>query len=105
MKKITIDSSKMDTVFVSLMIDGVVVEEIKVTKKIRGSQVILQSIDDLLKKTRISLSEIDTVDTHAGPGSYTGLRVGASIANTLAFCLNIPLNNGVIGEFVYPRYE
>src|SRR5258708_1847512 len=105
MKKIRIDSSTIDEVTVGLVIDGEVIEEVKATKKIRGSQVILSSIDILLKKTQMSLQEIDSIDIHPGPGSYTGLRVGASIANTFGFCLGIPLNNGKVGSFVYPRYE
>src|SRR5690606_13391352 len=40
---------------------------------------------------RISLKELDAVSLGAGPGSYTGLRIGASAAKGFCYGLNIPL--------------
>jgi tRNA A37 threonylcarbamoyladenosine modification protein TsaB len=78
---------------------------VKTAKNIRGSQIILQTIEELLRKNHLQIQDIDEITTHPGPGSYTGLRVGASIANTLAFCLDVSINQKPQGEFVYPTYE
>lgn len=105
MTSLFIDSSHIDEVVIEIRSDTAVQRAQKRAKNIRGSQVILQTIDTLLKKAKLSLVDIDEINVHAGPGSFTGLRVGASIANTLAFCLGISENGKQKGGFVYPRYE
>lgn len=105
MKSIAIDSSKIDEVGISLVTDEKTITEKKQARNIKGSQVILQTIDQLLKKEGYRIKQLDKVVVHSGPGSYTGLRVGAAIGNTIAFCLHIPINNKQVGEFVYPSYE
>jgi tRNA threonylcarbamoyladenosine biosynthesis protein TsaB len=61
------------------------------------------------KKTLKDLTEIK-VETGAGlpagrQGSFTGLRVGISVANALGWALKIPVNGKKIGELVEPKYE
>lgn len=38
-----------------------------------------------------SLSDIEGIVIYKGPGSFTGLRIGLSVANALAYSLNIPV--------------
>lgn len=49
------------------------------------------AIEDVLKKTNISIIDIDAVAVTMGPGSYTGLRVGLSSAKGIAYAINKPL--------------
>ena len=49
------------------------------------------AIKELLLQTGIKISELNAVAVSAGPGSYTGLRVGMASAKGLCFALNIPL--------------
>lgn len=49
------------------------------------------AIDRLMKEAGISLQELDAVAVSAGPGSYTGLRVGMATAKGLCYALNKPL--------------
>jgi len=47
----------------------------------------LLAIDKLLKKTGKKLEDFDEIASHPGPGSFTGLRVGAACAQALNFAL------------------
>lgn len=49
------------------------------------------AIQDLAKESGITLGQLVGVSVSAGPGSYTGLRVGMSTAKGLCYALGIPL--------------
>lgn len=57
-----------------------------------GSQVLLPLILKLLKTANCKLKTFEGIEVETGPGSFTGLRVGVSVANTLGFALGIPVN-------------
>jgi len=48
-------------------------------------------IQQLLKETNVSLTQLSAICISKGPGSYTGLRIGTSAAKGLCYGLNIPL--------------
>lgn len=48
---------------------------------------LLIAIDKLLKKANVSLKEIKNIKVKRGPGSFTSLRTGISIANALSYAL------------------
>lgn len=48
-------------------------------------------IEQLINNSGVDLAEINAVAVNGGPGSYTGLRIGVSIAKGLAYALNIPM--------------
>jgi tRNA threonylcarbamoyladenosine biosynthesis protein TsaB len=48
-------------------------------------------IEEVLKKSGCDISETNGVVLSIGPGSYTGLRIGASAAKGICYALNIPL--------------
>ena len=48
-------------------------------------------IEELLKETGLQLSETDAVAVSMGPGSYTGLRIGVSVAKGLCYSLGKPM--------------
>ncbi|MEX2592724.1 MAG: tRNA (adenosine(37)-N6)-threonylcarbamoyltransferase complex dimerization subunit type 1 TsaB [Anditalea sp.] len=54
-------------------------------------QKLMPVIDALFKQVGITGEELDAVAVTGGPGSYTGLRIGASTAKGLAFAKDIPL--------------
>lgn len=68
------------------------------------SEVVLDLIDKLLKKNKISITNINSVEAKIISGSFTGIRVGAAIANSLGFLLNISVN-GKIGQVATPSYN
>lgn len=57
------------------------------------SQMLLPLVDDTLKKAGISLGEIESFAVTNGPGSFTGLRIGASLVKGMALgrpCIPVP---------------
>jgi tRNA threonylcarbamoyladenosine biosynthesis protein TsaB len=48
-------------------------------------------VDEVLKTTNINPNQLMAVAVSKGPGSYTGLRIGVSLAKGLCYGLNIPL--------------
>ncbi len=55
------------------------------------SERLLILIDEVLKESNIAPSQLTAVAVSAGPGSFTGLRIGLSAAKGLALALNIPI--------------
>ncbi|PLT32461.1 tRNA (adenosine(37)-N6)-threonylcarbamoyltransferase complex dimerization subunit type 1 TsaB [Bacillus sp. V5-8f] len=52
---------------------------------------VMPAIEALLKDCEIQTSDLEKIVVAKGPGSYTGVRIGVTIAKTLAWTLNIPL--------------
>lgn len=57
-----------------------------------GSQVLLPLIIKILKKNKLNFKDLSGIEVETGPGSFTGLRVGVSVAQALGYALNIPVN-------------
>lgn len=56
------------------------------------SQDVLELIADSLKEENKSLQDISEITVATGPGSFTGLRVGVTVAITLGWALGVPVN-------------
>lgn len=69
------------------------------------TQKLLELINKVLKKQKKGLKNLTAIELNLGPGSFTGLRVGVSVANALAWALKIPINGKKIGKLVEPQYE
>ncbi len=67
---------------------------------------ILEFINDKIQENQANWSDISEITFYSGPGSFTGLRIGAAIVNTLADQLQIPLfdQNGVKHQIILPVY-
>ncbi|MFP4664096.1 MAG: tRNA (adenosine(37)-N6)-threonylcarbamoyltransferase complex dimerization subunit type 1 TsaB [Bacteroidales bacterium] len=48
-------------------------------------------IQEMMKSADMAFSRLDAVAVSAGPGSYTGLRIGVSVAKAICFASDIPL--------------
>ncbi len=55
------------------------------------AETIHSKIQQLLEDQKIKLENIQAVIIFKGPGSFTGLRIGFSVANALAYSLKIPI--------------
>lgn len=67
------------------------------------SQNTLLLIDKILKRNNFTPMDIDEIVVNAGPGSFTGTRVGVAIANALGFGLDVKVN-GKKSKEVLPKY-
>ncbi len=83
--KLYFDTS--DSKNISVTLDGK-----KFQKKLERSQELLCLIDVALRRTRKPLTDITAIQFNRGPGSFTGLRVGASVANALGWLLGKTVN-------------
>lgn len=52
---------------------------------------LLMAINGILKQAKLSLKDLQAIVVNSGPGSFTGVRVGVTVANTLAWLLDIPV--------------
>ena len=55
------------------------------------SETIHEKIRDLLKSQNKEIHDINGIVFFKGPGSFTGLRIGISVANALAYSLSVPI--------------
>ena len=101
---LTIDTSKRETATITLSIDGKAYVSSAPTDT-RKAQVVLPLIEKILKEHELSLVDISKLYAPLGPGSFTGLRVGASIVNTIGSVLHIPINDKSLGVLLEPVYE
>lgn len=104
MNVISIDTSNNKEVMVGLKINGR--EDMrKLAPDHRKAQVVLPLVEALLKEHNLELKDISAIEVNPGPGSFTGLRVGITIANTLGFLLKVPVNGKKVGEQVEAIYS
>lgn len=81
------------------------VKTLEVETPLGSGSAVLTAIQTLLDDTGHSLEDVTDVRVTTGHGSYTGLRVGAAIANMLGALLGVPINGLPVGETVTPVYE
>ena len=68
-----------------------VVAEYTVNYKKTHSQTLLPMVDEIIRMTETDLDSIDAIAVAAGPGSFTGLRIGSATAKGLGLALDKPL--------------
>lgn len=78
------------TASVAVCSENSVLAQTTVYTKLTHSQVILPICREVLKNAGMELSEIDGIAAAAGPGSYTGLRIGISAVKAICFALGKP---------------
>jgi len=103
MKKLIIDTHDTLITRVSLDTDGKRIDK-EAPLGVKKSQMVLPLIEEILAENSLKLQDITNIQVHTGPGSFTGLRVGVTVAATLSWALEIPINTlhpGTIPEIIY----
>ena len=90
MKILGIDSSGM-VASVAIIEDEITVAEYSVNYKKTHSQTLLPMLDEIVKMTEYNLSDVDAIAVAAGPGSFTGLRIGSATVKGLGLALDKPV--------------
>ena len=70
--------------------NGVVLSSVYANIRLTHSQTLLPMVTQALQNARIDLKDIDYIAVAAGPGSFTGIRIGISAVKGLAMPGNIP---------------
>lgn len=89
MKSLLIDTS--DQVLSVAITDEEILGEININIKRTHSETLMPYIANLLEMVKVKKNELNRIIVSNGPGSYTGVRIGVTVAKTLATALNIPV--------------
>jgi tRNA threonylcarbamoyladenosine biosynthesis protein TsaB len=76
---------------IAIVRDGKVVAEMVQNIKLTHSAGAMPAIEEILARVGLQASDLDAIAVSEGPGSYTGVRIGVTLAKTLAWTLQIPL--------------
>ncbi|MDD6810548.1 MAG: tRNA (adenosine(37)-N6)-threonylcarbamoyltransferase complex dimerization subunit type 1 TsaB [Lachnospiraceae bacterium] len=90
MKLIALDSSGL-VASVAVIEDELLIAEYTIQYKKTHSQTLLPMLDEIKKMIDLDFTQIDAIAVAAGPGSFTGLRIGSATAKGLAFAINKPI--------------
>ena len=90
MKILALDSSGL-VASVALLENDNLVAEFTVNNKKTHSQTLLPMLDEVVKAAGIELDTVDAIAIAAGPGSFTGLRIGAATVKGLSLALDKPI--------------
>lgn len=90
MRILALDSSGL-VASVAIVEEEQTIVEYTVNYKKTHSQTLLPMLDEIVKMTEMDLQTIDAIAVSGGPGSFTGLRIGAATAKGLGLALEKPL--------------
>ena len=90
MKILGIDSSAL-VASVAVVEDGITKAEYTINNKKTHSQTLLPMLDDISRMLEEDLSDVDAIAISAGPGSFTGLRIGSAAVKGLAQAWGKPI--------------
>ncbi len=90
MNMIALDSSGL-VASVAILEDDILRAEYTVDYKKTHSQTLLPMLDEIADMISLNRASVDVIAVAAGPGSFTGLRIGSATAKGLALALGIPI--------------
>jgi len=91
MSRILLIETATEVCSVAIAVNGVVVALEEVPESLNHAALLTLQISRCAEQSGLTLPELDAVAVSAGPGSYTSLRVGVSVAKGLCYALSKPL--------------
>jgi len=76
---------------IALLQDNKILKEKEWVSANDESEKLMPEIDKLLKNKKLKYSDLNEIIVVKGPGSFTGLRVGVSVANAISYVQKIPV--------------
>jgi len=76
---------------VALARDGVVIHSRENLTGQNHAMLVTVFIEELLAESNLAIEQLDAVAVSGGPGSYTGLRIGVSVAKGICYASRLPL--------------
>lgn len=89
MKILAVDTSAT-AASVAVAEENKLIGEFSINTALTHSQTLIPMMDELLKNIGLSVNDIDAVAVNAGPGSFTGVRIGVAAVKGIAFPNNLP---------------
>ncbi len=90
MKILALDSSGL-VASVAVVEDDRLIAEYDIQYKKTHSQTLLPMLEEIRGRIELDMASVDAVALAAGPGSFTGLRIGSATAKGLGLALHIPI--------------
>lgn len=90
MRTLFIDTSN-SFVSIAILFDGKVISKITKESFNEHSKYAIIYVDEVLKNSNITPNELDEIVVVNGPGSFTGIRIGVTIAKIFAYLKKIPV--------------
>lgn len=90
MKILALDSSGL-VASVALVENDTLIAEYTIQYKKTHSQTLLPMLDEIRNMVELDMDSVDAIAVAAGPGSFTGLRIGSATAKGLALALEKPI--------------
>lgn len=90
MRILYIDTSS-SYLYTGIVCDGKLISEVQENLQLDLSKLTLPKIAEMFSENNLKPNDIDKIIVVNGPGSFTGIRVGLTIAKVYAWSLNIPI--------------
>lgn len=90
---------------VAIVNDNKVLCERTYNDKLKHSEILMVEVDEMIKKLDKTSSDIDEVFVTNGPGSFTGIRIGVTAANTIADTLGINVNDYTVLDVIAENFS
>ncbi len=82
-----IDCSRK-TLAIALLNDNGLIDSIETSSHGKHSNYLMSSLNNIFKDNNLKINDVDNIIVVNGPGSFTGIRVGVTVAKTLAWTLS-----------------
>ena len=90
MTKILALDASSEACSAALLIDNEIIERSDVVPR-KHTELILPMVDEVLAEAGVRLNQLDALAFNRGPGSFTGVRVSTSVAQGLAYAIDLPV--------------